>query len=426
METGNRVEIRDGKPKSTEEVEMRIRRALDKKTGRNEERPVRKRLQGAGYEEAPERKRIRMRKQVGIAYQIRQNVLPQDGATQRPGIDGKEVVGVGRNEIEEKVEARLRTRRRSDAEGHGDGDNEPRDGTRNHGDLQGKRHRRVACNGEDRAMRTRTLTCNASDIRRPMAGARAIMRTKFGHHGTCRLRWNPERGRAEVVATDYVRIGRMLFRGTTRANDLDITVPFEAVRVIANWRASRLTIQETPEGLAISTGLPEARQQHFRCEPRHDGKSIDRVLAQNDREEGPSVGIQRTAAERALRETGESAAGEKMCLLTVDADGVNAWNVERGAKAQGARSRTHLAGAPAEEQERLGNLVRRKHLRDALRSMSGSKVRLTFGNDHRFLRLRSEDGNDEFILETKKPPPGTYESAGNTAPRLQRERVSKR
>ena len=252
------------------------------------------------------------------------------------------------------------------------------------------------------------------------------MRTKFGHHGTCRLRWNPERGRAEVVATDYVRIGRMLFRGTTQANDLDITVPFEAVRAIANWRSSRLTIQETPEGLAISTGLPEARQQHFRCEPRHDGKSIDRVLAQNDRDEGPSVEIQRTAAERALRETGEAAAGEKMCLLTVDGDGVNAWNVDTRAKARRARPRAQLAGAPAEEQERLGNLVRRKHLRDALRSMRGSEVRLTFGNDHRFLRLRSQDGNDEFILETKEPPRGTYESAGNGAPGLQRERVSKR
>ena len=411
METGDRAEVRDGRAQSAEEVESRIRGALDKTTVRNEERPIRKRLQETGDGEAPERSRIRMREQRAVAYQMRQNVLPQHGATKRSGIQGKEVVGVGRNETEEDVEARLGTGRRGGAEGDGKGKNEPRDGLRNHDDLQGKRHRRVACNGEDRAMTTRTLTCNASEIKRPMAGARAIMRTKFGHQGTCRLRWNANFGRAEVVATDFLRIGRMRFRATTLADDLDLTMPFEAVRAIANWRSSRVTIEETPEGLTISTGEPNARRQRFQCERRYDGESIDRVLALDDTEDGPSVKVNRTKAQRALYRTGDHG-GDASCLLTVDGDGVNAWDVRKDAKwGDRPRAQLALAAEPAAGHKRIATLVRRKHLRDALRSISGSAARLTFGKDHKFLRLRSSSGNDEFVLETKKPAAATKRAA---------------
>ena len=246
-------------------------------------------------------------------------------------------------------------------------------------------------------MAIRTIRAQTSEIRRPMAAARSILKTKYGNHGTCRLRWNAARGIAEAVATDFGRIGRMEFRATTSAEDFDRTFPFEGVRAIANWREATVAIVETSDGVTISSGAAGARRQNFACERRYDGPEIDRVLRSEDIE-GRPVEIERARARRVVREEIEEARDGR-CLITVGSDGVRVWSVNdngTGREPAGCLS-TEPAGI------RIASLVARKDLADALRSMTGRTVRVTQSAVEKFLRLTSRDGDSEFVLEAWKP-----------------------
>ena len=225
------------------------------------------------------------------------------------------------------------------------------------------------------------------------------MRTRYGHAGTCRLRWNAEHGTAEVVTTDYRRIGRVRFPATLEGDQLDTAVPFEAVRAIANWRQKGITIENGETGIALLNG--NGHRQRFPKTWGLESKALDRVLDDDDEAREPQAVIRRAPARRALLGL-RNGRGDDEIVVAVDSHGTRAWKAKGSAESEATELGTVVHGTGPGVRRR----VERRHVTDSLRTMRGSRITLSFGPEARTLRMRSADGREYFVIESEKAQDG--------------------
>ena len=236
-----------------------------------------------------------------------------------------------------------------------------------------------------------TVRCRAVDIRRPMGGARAILKTRFGPRGCCRLRWVAARDEAELLTTDGDRLSRVRFPATLKGGtDVDWTVPFEAVRTLANWRQAEVLIRSR-DGCLIVTGTEEkAREQKWTHPTAFTTEMFQRALDRADEASAPIGQIKRAPTARALQRRPGT---PNECIVTVAGEDA----ADDDAPTNGGPPRIVAAGTGGPGTGSRSARVNRKHLRDTLRTMTGCWVQMTFATGDA-VRIRSMNDREHFLL----------------------------